>query len=265
MEPTAFATEELALHGVAHELVAEAERGRLLLDQEAAVDQRPEVGDQLVLGPVTERRQDVEARPGAEHRGGLDDAALVGRQPVELAADELVERPRQGPVGERLRIGVAGGAEDLLEEERVAAGAPQQRLGHPRARRAAGDRSDERGDLVPVEPIEVDLVDVPAPLEADEHLAAREPRREVVGTVRRDQRERRQRHAGDLFEHGDAVGVGPVQVLEEEQGRAAGDPRQDLVGGGDPAVTARRRGHLAEHRPDAVERATERAGLGVGR
>ena len=137
VEPTAFATEELALDGVAHELVAEAEPVVLLLDQEAAVDQRPEVGDQLVLGPVTERRQDVEPRPGAEDRGGLDDAALVGRQPVELAADELGERPRQGPVGERLRIGVAGGAEDLLEEERVAAGAAQQRLGHPRARRVA--------------------------------------------------------------------------------------------------------------------------------
>ena len=90
VEPAAFAAEQLALHGVAHELVAEAEAVVLLLDQEAAVDQRPQVGDQLVLGaPVTERREHVEAGPGAEDRGGLDDAALVGRQPVELAADEL--------------------------------------------------------------------------------------------------------------------------------------------------------------------------------
>ena len=50
VEPAPLAPEQLVLHGVADELVAEAELVVVLLDEQAALDQGAQVGDQLVLG-----------------------------------------------------------------------------------------------------------------------------------------------------------------------------------------------------------------------
>ena len=63
VEPTAFPAEQLALDRVAHQLVAEAELVVVLLDEQAALDERAELDDQLVLGAAAQRGQHVEAAP----------------------------------------------------------------------------------------------------------------------------------------------------------------------------------------------------------
>jgi len=56
----------------------------------------------------------------------------------ELRAHDLTEVPRQRLEDELIRVELAGGREQLLEEERVAAGARVQRLDDAERRWAAG-------------------------------------------------------------------------------------------------------------------------------
>ncbi len=111
-----------------------------------------------------------------------------------------------------------------------------------------------------VEAVEMHLVDVAPPLEADHHLAARQPRGELVGPVGGDQGQVGKRHCGELFEHPDTVGVGPVQVLEDHQRPAVTDTRGHGVDSHGAGVDEIGRG-VVEHRADEVERAAERARL----
>ena len=148
VESSPLAPEQLVLDGVADELVAEAELVVGLLDEQPALDEGAQ--DRRSAPPRSGRRGRPARRTGPwpEHRGRLDDPPLVGGQPVELAADQLGERPRQRLAGERLGLDVAGGGEDLLEEERVAAGAIAQGVDDCGAERPAVDGGDEGADLV---------------------------------------------------------------------------------------------------------------------
>ena len=227
MEPPALPPQELTLDGVAHQGVAEAELVVVLLEQQAALHQAPQVGDQLVLGAAGHGGQHVERRMAAEHRGGLHDAAVVARQAVEVALHELGQRPRERLGAEVRGVVVARGDQDLLEEEGVAAGAVEQRVADRARDRPVVHRAEERGHLGPAEPVEAQLVDLVAPLEADEDLRGRHPAGELVGPVGAHDQQRRPGQRREALEDGQALGVGPVEVLEHDQPGCLAEPRLD--------------------------------------
>ena len=148
VQPPLLPPEEVVVDRLAGQGVAEGEHVLLLLDEQAAPDEGAEVDDEVALGGVRHRREEVEVDATPEHRRRLEHAALVGFELLELAADQLGQAPRERLVGEGLGVELgAGGAEQLLEEERVAAGAGVQRLDDPVARVAAVDGGEEVADL----------------------------------------------------------------------------------------------------------------------
>ncbi len=80
--------------------------------------------------------------------------------------------------------------------------------------RTVVDTREERGDLGPVEAIEVDPVDVVPAFEPGEHVAAGEPATQFLGAVGADEEVPRGAQPGQTLEHLHAAGIGPVQVLE---------------------------------------------------
>jgi hypothetical protein len=109
--------------------VAEGEQVRLLLHHVLG-HQVVQDGDELVLAAAGDGGQQVEGDTPAEDGGGVDHPALAGGQVVEAAEHGLAQVPGQGEGGQPGRVDPAGGDHQLLQEERVAAGAPVQGLGH---------------------------------------------------------------------------------------------------------------------------------------
>ena len=114
-----------------------------------------------------------------------------------------------------------------------------------------------------VETLEVDLVHATAPLEANEHLTAGEAGCQLVGSVGGDQRQIGEPHRRQLLEDANAVGVGPVEVFENEQGSSVADPLGDGIDGDGTRVDEVDR-RVAEHRADEGEGPAERAGVSLG-
>ena len=263
VQSASLTPEQLVLDCIADELVAEAELVVGLFDEEATIDKGAQIGDQLLFGAVAEDGQHVELRPWSEHRRRLDELALFDRQAVELPADQFGERPWQRLGGERLGIGVAGRGEDLLEEERVAAGPIAQRVDDSSAELPAVHGGHEGADLVMVEAFEVHLVNVPPSFEADHHLPTGQPGRELVRAIRGDQRQPGQGHRRQLLEHSDAVRIRPVQVLDDHESEPITDSCGHRVHRHGAGVDQVGRG-VVEHRPDEVERPAQGPRFGVG-
>ena len=84
--------------------------------------------------------------------------------------------------------GVLAGAEQLLDEERVAVRAPMDLFGEVRRRRRArGSRRAARRVWAGVEPLEVEPLDPPAPLELGEPRQQRVAAVQLVGAEGHDQ------------------------------------------------------------------------------
>ncbi len=146
VESAALPAEQLGLDRLAGEGVAEQEDVVLVLDEQAAPDEVAEHVDELVLGGAGDDGEEVEGDPAPEHGGGLEDPALVRIELVELRPHHLGEAPRQRLVGEVVEV-LGGVAEQLLEEERVPAGAGVERLDDPERRRPAVDGGEEGADV----------------------------------------------------------------------------------------------------------------------
>ena len=125
---------------------------------------------------------------------------------------------------------------------------------------AVGDRRDHRPDLGAVEPVEAHLLDRVAALEAQHELPAGLPTGQVVGPVRGDDHEVRPRLLGDAIDQVGAGRVDPVEVLDDEDGRALGDGLGHEVAHRGGEVVAGERG--VDEPGDGVQRASHRARLG---
>ena len=262
MEAPALPPQELTLDRVAHEGVAEAELVVVLLQQQAALHQAPQVGDQLVFRAAGHGGQHVERCMAAEHRGGLHDAAIVARQAVEVALHELGQRPRERLGAELRGVVVARGDKDLLEEEGVAAGAVEQRVADRAGDRPVVHRAKERGHLGPAEPVEAQLVDLVAPLEADKDLRRRHPSGELVGPVGAHDQQRRPGQRREALEDRQALGVGPVEVLEHDQPGCLAEPHVDGRKHATDGIVALE-SVVGQHRPDQLVGPPERPVLGL--
>ncbi len=231
MQTAAFAPEQVAGHRVAHQGVAEDEVVVALLDQQTAVDEGTQTGEEFVLAELGDRGEDVEAGRRAEDRRGLGEPPFRGGEAVELAAHDLLQAPRQGLGGELVGRDVALRADQFLQEERVAPRAFVHRRSDRGGQRPAVHGGQEGRDLGPVETVEVDPLDVVAALQAGEHVAPGEAAAEILGAVRADQQQPGGAELGETLEGFDAPGVGPVQILEGEDRTLPADEGEDRVEG----------------------------------
>ena len=96
MKMATFASEQVGLDRLAYQRVPEREDVGFAFDQQAARDEVAQDRDELLVGVPRNRRQQIEVDAcDAEHRGGLEHAALLGGQVVELRVHELGQAPRQ--------------------------------------------------------------------------------------------------------------------------------------------------------------------------
>ena len=207
--------------------MAERERVLALLHQQPALHEGAQDGDHLVLARAGDRGQQVELGPAAQDRGGLDEAALLGRQPLHLAPHQLRQRPRQRLAIELDRVDVAGHVQDLLQEERVPTGPPVERVDEAGRGHRAVHRRQERADIGAAQPLQVDVVDEAATLEALQHLAAGQATGQLVRAARADDQRGRQGRRRQRLEDGHALGVGPVEVLEHDEAHGGADALLD--------------------------------------
>ena len=242
VEPAALPAQQAALDRLAGEVVVEAEDVGVRLHQEAAVDGQAQVVDEVGLRGGRHRRQEVERHAPPEHGGRGHDRAHLGVEARDLVAHELGHRPRERGVLHALGE-VPRARHELLEEERVAAGARVERLDGAEGRILLEDGGQERAHLGGAEAGELQVGHRVPTLEAREELGGRMAPGEAVGAVGADHHQGAAFRLGQQLEGGQALGVGPVEVLEHDEagpriGEAAHevDSRPHAVFRGTPAV-----------------------------
>ena len=164
------------------------------------------------------------SRSNATRRPSTDIAETTARtsgsRPSTWRRTSLGHGPRQGSAGQVLGAHVAGAGDELLEEERVAAGAAVEGLDGAVRRVLLEHGGEELAHLGGAEPAELHVGDEVAALEAGEQVGGGVAPGEPVGSVGADEHERAAVGFGEPLEDGEALGVGPVEVLEHDERRA---------------------------------------------
>ena len=226
----ALARQHLVVDRLLDERVAEGVAVRFRIGhEEVRLDRRPQPQVQLVAVHPGDRGEDllVHAAPG--HRGDPEHVLGALRGGRDACGQRRPNGRRQRPDGDP----AAAGHQQLLDEEGVAVGAALDPVDEIRGRVRAVDRRDEAGRLLAVEPLEVDPLERPGPGDLGKPRQQRVAAVDLVGPVGQAQHdpvggevrdEERDRVAGR--------GVGPVEVLDDEQQRlVAGDLLEDAEQG----------------------------------
>ncbi len=217
VEAAPLAGQQLVVRGLAGQLVAEAQPPVARVGDEHVMRDgfpqrvrelgtRHERGEQLV---VDERTGD----------GGRADGVLGrGRK----GGDAGVQHVAHGD-GQAARVAFGRSRQQLLGEERVAAG-PAGDLGDGgQCRRGAEDRGAQVRDLVGRERRQLDAVDGADAGELGQPASQRGPARHFVGAVGADEHDARViERAGEEAGEVERRAVGPVDVLEHEHERRRG-------------------------------------------
>ena len=174
MVAPALDRQEVVLDRLRDELVADLEAPVRPLDEEAVVDRLHDAGPQVrvehavaaarprrrsrrqALDEPLERRRDRGELAAVERPAGRreepEDAPALRGAAGEAREDELFERRAEGQAGQ-----LAAGGEDLLGDQRVAAGALGDEEQGRGGRALALDLGDELGEVEPVERAELQL------------------------------------------------------------------------------------------------------------
>ena len=144
----------------------------------------------------------------------VSDLERLGREPIEAPADHLLDARRHAGAGILGRR-----AQELLDEERVAAGLAAEALHRRPVQRVATDAGGhELGRLGSTQAAEVDLVEGGLAPQVGEQARHRPARVGVHVAVGGDHQQRRSGAAAqDLAQQQHGGDVGPVQVLEHQQ------------------------------------------------
>ena len=195
-------------------------------------------------------REDRELGPGRPHRELLLQRHPCDREDLEQRARPVVE-PRDAreervvevQVRGRLPSVELGVPHELVDEERV----PLRLLGDPLRYRSGHLPGEHRHELEP-------FCDRESRDRQDRHVAGQTERRGVLlsrlarSPRRRDEKEPRRGRAEDLRERREAVGVGPLQVVDDDHERALGrEVREEL-----PQRVEEERAALLRAPPDAA-------------
>ncbi len=238
-------------HGLAGQLVPERD-GETGCHEHAALHRRLD-GEAV---PVAQHRvQHLGRRGGAEHGHHVDDPPGLRRQPGH---------PPQHGVPDRCWRPGRPRRQQLGDEERVAAGHPVQLVGVGPVRRCRCGRRRERADGVRAEPVEAFAMGRRGVREVPEHDGERVRRPDLVVAVGRDERRRgRGDPPAQVAQQVEGPAVGPVHVLEDDDGRPAAavqlveQRREHGIGRRRPVRRSlhRSRNGRAEPRCDVDERA----------
>ena len=218
VQPDPLAGQEVVVDGLAEQRVAEGVVP-VAGDQDVALDGRAQALLEGVVSGVGGDREQLVGDPAAGDAGGADDLARGLIEAVEPDEEHLGEVGGEGVV-----VGAGGGADQLLDEERVALGALDDHVdlvvgehGAGAGTPAADQAGDQLADLRGVERLERHAVHVLeagplGDLGAQGVLAV-----QVVGAVRRHEGHRLAERAGEQEAH-QVTGrlVGPVEVLDDE-------------------------------------------------
>ena len=226
VQPPPLPAQHLPGQRLAQQGVPEAELVVVGLGQHAARDQLAQHCDQLLLGLAGHGRQEVEGHPLPQYRGGLRDPPRVRVELGQLPAQYLGEAPRQRLLGQCRDVRAGAPAQQLLEEERVPAGALVQLHAGAERYRPAGRRGKQRAGVGDAEPFQPDMGDRVPALQVRQQGGDGLARGHVLRPVRADQ-QAGSGQLGDALEQGGALRVGPVQVLEDDDGAAVADQASD--------------------------------------
>ena len=221
VQPGPLTGQEVVVDRLLEERVAECvalDPGRRVGDEDLPADA---FAERLVEGRLVERR-------GGREEGRIDPLAGRRRHPQELLGRlGQVGRARQQHVAERVRqLGpaiLARRHEELLAEERVAAGPDVDRIDECRVEVVPGDRAQLLGRFAPVERLEGQPLDAARPFELGQERQQRMTSMELVGAVREHEHDRGIAQVAD--EEAEQVArraVGPVEVLHDEHDRRPG-------------------------------------------
>ncbi len=192
-----------------------------LRPQHLRVDRLPQG---LVQGRPVEpahREQEVVGHASPAHRGEPGHLARGRAEPLQPVEQHLGQ-----PVG---HAGAVPGGEELLGEVRVALGAGQDPA-HDRGRdRPAGQGGEERGHALGVERGQLHPADVGQPRQVAQQAADRVGPVQVVAAVAGHDQDALPAHpAQEVPEQVTAGGVGPVQVLQDQQDGGRRRERPDV-------------------------------------
>ncbi len=220
---------QLLVDGLAHEGVGEPEAARpcAVLAQElrprGLLDGVEHVDPGERVEPLEE--PDVEVAP--HDRGRLQHAVRAVPQARQAAAEDLADA--LGDPGVRARL--AQVQDHLLDEERVARGLLAQPRGEIVAAVLAEAVADERGDVVRAEAGERDALVQALAAQVAERRGERVRARQLALAVGADDEQRRgARRADEVGEQQQRAAIGPVQVVEGEDDRAAAAPQRGVDG-----------------------------------
>jgi hypothetical protein len=162
--------------------------------------------------PIPDRGQKAQGELAPQHRGRLEHALGLLREPIDPRHEDPVDGVRDGQIPRWAGL-LRHGPRELLEEERISFGLVEDELGHrvgevPRWE----DRVDHGQTVLTGEPVEGELRGV----------GLVHPRRPVAGSVCAHQKDRR---TGEVLDQGDEVVlrrlVDPVEILDGEDQRLA--------------------------------------------
>ncbi len=195
------------------------------------------------------RLQHPQLEVAADHRGNLQDPLAVVGQAAEPLGDHRPDPLRQpalehpGAAGDRIEPALAGQQPHHLgDEQRVAVGLLVQRRGQRRRGRHPGHQRDEAGHVLLVQPAQQHPPAVPPSGQVGQGRHQRMPPVDLCVPV-----DAHHQQAGTLqlatheAQQGQRRRVRPVQVVEDQQQRAAGGRRPQE---GRQAVEQLEAGHL---------------------
>ncbi len=209
VQQRAASARELGVDRLAHERVGEDGAAGLLADEVRGERGVERLDERLARQPAR-RREHVEAQLAAGDRGEPEDVAGRLAEPLEPAREHLAHALRHAG-----RPRLPDLAQDLLDEERVAAGLAPDRAGERSRRVGAEPRRDERVDVALPEAVERDAPHEAVAAQVGQQRAER--RRRLVRPGRGEDQHRPERGAREVAQQQQRRAVGPVQVVEHQE------------------------------------------------
>jgi len=221
VQGAALHRQQVVVDGLLDERVAEHVGAGGLVDAEHVAGHGLAQQPHQLLGVLADhRRQELVVDPGAGHGRDLQD-------PLGRLGQGLDPGQHQVPQGQRQPGAVQVGGQQLLGEERVALGAGQDLAEQGRRGRLVQDPGQQLGQVAAAQALQLDTLGPAAAVQLGQERAQRVAAVQLVAAVGQHQGDPAAQVADQEPEQVAGGLVGPVQVLDHQQHRAAlGQPVQ---------------------------------------
>ena len=217
--------------------------GVVVDDQQPCVDHGPHCGFDVALGQVDDRGEQLVARVAADRRHRTQHQSCVIVEIGDLGGDQVGEHD-----GDGLARQVSG--DEFAGEERVAATSCDHLVDELARRRPPEQRGHALGNLVAVEPFQVDSMSGGQPGQLGQSTPLGRLAGDLVGSVGADEHDPLvDQVAGEVLEQIPRHRVGPVQVFEPDDHCSVCCQLRDQLEDGDEQPAMRRAVQLGHGRP----------------